>query len=106
MEKPLKMNEKRGWETTCELLCTMISKKIDPDIYSINNMIGALANTPKWKEALHMFSNMENFRLAPDFVTHSVIIAGRIQAMVQEGQQMQPMRKTEPPRLDAAAKRA
>ena len=22
-----------------------------PDIYSINNMIGALANTPKWKEA-------------------------------------------------------
>lgn len=22
-----------------------------PDLYSINNMIGALANTPKWKEA-------------------------------------------------------
>lgn len=72
------------WETTCELLCSMISKEIDPDLYSINNMIGALANTPKWKEALHMFSNMENFRLAPDFVTHSVILAGRIQAMVQE----------------------
>lgn len=74
------------WETTCELLCNMISAEIDPDIYSINNMIGALANTPKWKEALHMFSNMENFRLAPDFVTHSVILAGRIQAMVQEEQ--------------------
>lgn len=23
-----------------------------PDLYSINNMIGALANTPKWKEAV------------------------------------------------------
>eukprot|EP00434_Breviolum_minutum_P031664 symbB.v1.2.027999.t1/scaffold2918.1/size67253/3 len=78
------------WEMTCDLLCTMISKKIDPDIYSINNIIGALANTPKWKEALHMFSNMQNFRMAPDFVTHSVIIAGRLQAAAQEGQQMLP----------------
>lgn len=78
------------WEMTCDLLCTMISKKIGPDIYSINNIIGALANTPKWKEALHMFSNMQNFRMAPDFVTHSVIIAGRLQAAAQEGQQMLP----------------
>ena len=36
---------------TCDLLETMMSKQIDPDIYTINNFIGALCNSPKWQEA-------------------------------------------------------
>ncbi|CAK9060766.1 unnamed protein product, partial [Durusdinium trenchii] len=77
------------WEMTCDLLTTMMSKQIDPDMHSVNNVISALASGPKWQEAFHMFSNIDQFRLAPDHVTHSTLIAQRMRAAVEEAQRAQ-----------------
>ncbi|CAK9065101.1 unnamed protein product [Durusdinium trenchii] len=72
-----------------DLLTTMMSKQIDPDMHSVNNVISALASGPKWQEAFHMFSNIDQFRLAPDHVTHSTLIAQRMRAAVEEAQRAQ-----------------
>ncbi|CAK9058976.1 unnamed protein product, partial [Durusdinium trenchii] len=75
--------------SACDLLTTMMSKQIDPDMHSVNNVISALASGPKWQEAFHMFSNIDQFRLAPDHVTHSTLIAQRMRAAVEEAQRAQ-----------------